>query len=380
MSLVLSEDQKLLKQSAADFVKKESPVSRIRELRDGEDPDGFSRALWAKMAELGWQGILIPEQYGGLGMGYLEVACVLEECGRNLAPEPMLSSVLLGANAVLLAGNEDQKNALLPRVADGSLLLALAYHERGARYSVYKVGASAERRDSSYVLNGEKALVFDGHAADRLVVSARTSGDETDHAGISLFVVDPGTPGVEVTRQQTMHLRSAATVRLSDVEVGADALLGEEGGAGPVLEDVIDRATVGLCAEMLGGTQAAFEMTVEYLKTRQQFGVAIGSFQGLKHRAAAMFIEIELMRSVVLGACQALDESAPDLREAVSAAKARSSDTARLVGYEGIQMHGGIGMTDEHDIGFYAKRARGSELTFGDGAYHRDRFAALQGF
>jgi acyl-CoA dehydrogenase len=380
MSLVLSEDQQLLKRTAAEFVKKQAPLGRLRQYRDGSDPLGFSRELWSKMAELGWPAILVPEEYGGLGMGYTELACVLEECGRNLVPEPLLSSALLGANSVRLAGSDAQKRALLPRVADGSLLLALAHHERGSRYEPTHIATRAARRGATYVLNGTKSLVLDGHAADSLVVAARTAGQVSDSAGVSLFIVEPAAPGVRITRQVTMDLRNTAVVELKDVEVAADMLLGEEGRGGEALENVIDGATLGLCAEMLGAMQAAFEMTLDYLKTRRQFDVVIGTFQALKHRAARMFVEGELARSAVLGACEAMDRGAPNRRALVSVAKARCSDAAVLAGYEGIQMHGGIGMTDEHDIGFYAKRARASELTFGDAAYHRARFAALQGF
>jgi alkylation response protein AidB-like acyl-CoA dehydrogenase len=380
MSLVLTEDQVLLKQSAADFVKKESPVSRVRKLRDERDPDGFSRALWRKMAELGWQGILIPEQYGGLSMGFTDLACVLEECGRNLVPEPLLSTVALGVNAVLLGGIDEQKREILPRVAEGSLVMTVAYQEKASRYDLTKVACRADRRGDAYVLNGEKTLVLDGHIADLLVVAARTSGAPGDARGVSLFLVPRGTPGLETKRQEAVHLRNLSWVSLRDAEVPARALLGAEGAGLDVLEAVTDRATSALCAEMLGGMQAAFEMTLDYLKTRRQFGVLIGTFQALKHRAARMFVEIELARSAVLGACDALDRGAPDARALVSVAKARCSDAAMLVGYEGVQMHGGIGMTDEHDIGFYLKRARGNEITFGDAAFHRDRFARVGGF
>jgi len=380
MSLVLSEDQVILKQSAADFVKKTSPVSRVRKLRDERDPDGFSRTLWSKMAELGWQGILIPEQYGGLSMGYVDLACVLEECGRNLVPEPLLSTVALGANAVLLAGSEEQKRDVLPRVAAGSLVMTVAYQEKTSRYDLSKVACRAERRGSGYALSGEKTLVLDAHVADLLVVAARTSGASGQPQGISLFLVPRGTPGLETRRQEAVHLRNVACVRLRDCEVPATALLGAEGGGLAVLEDVVDRATAALCAEMLGGMQAAFEMTLDYLKTRKQFGVLIGTFQALKHRAARMFVEIELARSAMIGACDALDRGAPDAQALISAAKARCSDAAMLVGYEGVQLHGGIGMTDEHDIGFYLKRARGNEIMFGDAAFHRDRFARAAGF
>jgi len=380
MALVLTQDQQLLKQTAGDFVKKESPVSRIRQLRDSRDSLGFSRDIWGKMAELGWQAILIPEEYGGLSMGYAEMACVLEECGRNLVPEPLLSTVLLGANAVLLGGTEECKSALLAKVADGSLLLALAYQEQGSRYSTSKVRTKAIANGEGWSLSGEKTLVLDAQAADKIVVSARTSGEEGDSTGVTLFLIDADAPGVEILPQSTMHLRSSAIVRLADVQVDRSAMLGTEGAGVPLLDAVIDRATVGLCAEMLGGSIQAFEMTLEYLKTRKQFGVLIGTFQALKHRAAQMYTELELARSAVAGACEALDSNADDARALVSVAKARCSDVAVLVGYESVQMHGGIGMTDEHDIGFYLKRARGSELTFGDSAYHRDRFAALQGY
>ncbi len=380
MGLVLSEDQQMLKKAAADFVKKESPVSRVRTLRDSDDPVGFSRDLWKKMADLGWPAIAIPEEAGGLGMGCLEMACVMEECGRSLVPEPLLSTVLLGAAAVVLGGSQARKADLLPRVADGSLLMALAYQERDARYDLARCRARAEKRGSSYVLSGEKTLVLDGHVADVLVVVARSAGDDSDRDGISLFLVERGAAGVELVRQKTVHLRQAAILRMNGVEVSSAALLGTEGNGLALLEDVIDRATAGLCAEMLGNMTAAFEMTLDYLKTRKQYGVPIGSFQALKHRAAKMFVELELARSSVLGACTALDHGAPEARALVSVAKARCSDAGALIGYEGLQMHGGIGMTDEHDVGFFLKRLRGSEMTFGDAAYHRNRFATLQGF
>jgi len=380
MSLVLNEDQLILKQSAADFVKKESPVSRLRKLRDERDPDGFSRSVWRKMAELGWQAMLIPEPYGGLSMGYRDLACVFEECGRNLVPEPILATVVLGANAVLLGGSEQQKREILPRVADGSILMTVAFQEKGSRYDLTKVACRAVRRGSGYVLDGDKVLVMDAHVADFIVVAARTAGAPGERRGISLFLVPRGTPGVTIDRQEAVHLRNVAMVRLTEAEVASTALLGEEGGGLEVLEAVVDRATAALCAEMLGGMQAAFEMTLDYLKTRKQFGVLIGTFQALKHRAARMFVEIELARSAVMGACEAIDRGASDAPALVSAAKARCSDTAMLVGYEGVQLHGGIGMTDEHDIGFYLKRARGNEITFGDAAFHRDRFARIGGF
>ncbi|HEY2773567.1 MAG TPA: acyl-CoA dehydrogenase family protein [Candidatus Binatia bacterium] len=380
MGLVLTEDQQMLKSSASDFVRNESPVSRVRHLRDSDDPVGYSPELWAKMAALGWPAILIPEDCGGLGMGYVEMACVLEECGRALVPEPLLSTVLLGANAILLGGSSEQKKTLLPPVAEGSRTMALAWQEKGARYDRTVSAARAEKSGSGWRLRGEKTLVLDGASADHIVVIARTAGADSDREGLSMFVVDRGAPGLSVVPQKTMHLRAAAVVRLSDVEVPVSALVGEQGNAAALLDDVLDRATVGLCAEMLGNMRTTFEMTLDYLKTRKQFGVVIGTFQALKHRAAKVFVELELSRSAVLGAATAIDQGAKDSRALVSVAKARCSDAAVLCGYEGIQMHGGIGMTDEHDIGLYVKRMRGNEMTFGDAAWHRDRFAAMQGF
>lgn len=380
MTFALTDEQQLLRGSAAQFVRDHSSLRRIRALRDSGDPDGFSRDLWRRMAELGWLGIIFPEEYGGLGLGYKDLIVVLEELGKGLMPEPWLSTVLLGGALVFRAGNAAQCEAVLPRVIRGELLLACAYQEPRSRYDVRHVTSRAERAGDGWRLHGEKILVADGHVADRLVISARTAGTERDAGGITLFLLDRSTPGVRVTRQSTVDSRIAARVELDRAFARDDAVLGSIGGGGALLDDAIDRATVGLCAEMLGGMEAASTMTLEYLKTRTQFGVPIGSFQALKHRAAILFTEIELARSAVMAAAVALDEGDPRAAEVVSVAKARCSDAFLLAGNEGIQMHGGIGMTDEHDIGFFLKRARAAEITFGDAAFHRDRFARLRGY
>jgi acyl-CoA dehydrogenase len=380
MQFALNDEQQLLHDSAAAFVRDNSSLKRIRALRDSHDPDGFSRALWAKMAELGWLGILFPEEHGGLGLGCKDLALVLEEFGKGLMPEPWLSTVLLGGTAVWRGGSGAQREALLPPLIAGELLLALAHQEAHSRYDLSHVTTRAERAGDGWRINGEKRLVLDGHVADRLIVSARTAGAPRDPDGITLFLLDARTPGIAITRQWTVDSRNAALVQLDGVAAGPGDVLGEVDGGLPLLAEVVDRATAGLCAEMLGGMEAAFAMTLDYLKTRRQFGVPIGSFQALKHRAAILFTEIELARSAALAAAMAVDESHPQTAQLVSVAKARCSDTFILVGNEGVQMHGGIGMTDEHDIGFFLKRARAAEITFGDAAFHRDRFAALQGF
>jgi alkylation response protein AidB-like acyl-CoA dehydrogenase len=382
LDLVLTEEQELLARTARELVTGRSSLRRIRTLRDSQDADGFSRDLWREMAGLGWLGITIPESFGGSGLGAMDQMVVLEEMGRGLMPEPMLSTVLLGANAILLGGSEAQKQEHLPAVAAGERLLTVAYQEARSRYDAHHVETKAAKAGSAWVLAGEKIQVLDGHVADRLIVSARTAGTVKDTNGITLFVLKPDTPGVTIERQSRIDGRNVALVRLDDVRVDADAVLGTVDGGGRILDATLDRATIGLTAEMLGAMSAAFEMTNEYLKTRVQFGVVIGSFQALKHRAAKMYIELELTRSAVMGAHRAIDEGKDDATIArfASLAKARASDAFVLLGNECVQMHGGIGVTDEHDIGFFFKRARVAEMTFGDAAWHRERTARLDGY
>ena len=380
MQLILTEDQELLAKTAADFVAQNSPVARVRALRDANDPDLFSRALWKQMAELGWVGIPFPESLGGAGMGLAELAVVLEELGRNLAPEPFLSTVLLAGQVLQLAGSEVQQTRWLEPVARGDAFLALAQQERGSRFDLHRVATRAESRGNRFRLSGEKVAVLDGGAADAIVVVARTAGAEGDRSGITLFLVANDTPGLRVERQSRVDSRGAALVHFDGCEVGDDARIGGLGEGLPVLEAAVDRATVGLCAEMLGSMSEAFARTLDYLKHRIQFGVPIGSFQALKHRAAELFIQIELCRSAVMAAARAIDAGGAEAAKLVSLAKARCSDAAILVANEAIQMHGGIGMTDEHEIGLYLKRARVAELTLGDGAWHRARWARLAGY
>jgi len=380
MQLVLTEDQELLAKTAADFVAEHSPVARVRALRDSRDPDGFSRALWKQMAELGWVGIPFAESLGGAGMGLAELAVVQEELGRKLAPEPFLSTVLLAGQVLQLAGSETQQKTWLAGVASGDTFLALAQQERGSRFDLHRVATRAEASGGRWQITGEKIAVLDGGAADAIVVVARTSGAADDRTGISLFLVPSRAPGLRVVRQSRVDSRGAALVQLAGCEVPEDARVGALGEGLPVLEAVTDRATVGLCAEMLGSMSEAFERTLSYLKHRIQFGVPIGSFQALKHRAAELFIQIELCRSAVMAAARAVDEGSPEAPALVSLAKARCSDAGILVANEAVQMHGGIGMTDEHEIGFYLKRARAAELTLGDGSWHRARWARLAGY
>lgn len=379
MALVLTEEQELLKETAADFCRNNVPVTHLRQLRDSKDAVGFSRKIWKEMAELGWVGILFPESVGGAELGFAELGVVLEECGRTLAPYPFMSTVLLGGRAILLAGSESQQTAILPGVCAGETLLALAFQEAG-RFRPLDIETKAESAADGYRLSGEKVFVLDGHVADLLIVAARTSGSSGDRGGITLFLVDPSAEGLSIERTDMVDNRNAARVRLEGVSVDASAVLGSVDSGADILEKLFDAAAIGLAAEMVGIVNEVFERTVEYLKTREQFGVVIGTFQALKHRAAEMFCEVELSQAVVLDALRAIDEDREDLPRLASAAKARLSDTASLVTCEGLQMHGGIGMTDEEEIGLFLKRAKAAELTLGDASYHRDRFARLTGF
>ena len=379
MPLTLSSDAQMVRDTAMDFFRERSPITALRKLRDSNDPDGFSRALWRQMAELGWTGFLVPEDQGGTGFGMVGLAQVMEAAGRTLAATPLLSTALIGASLLSSAGTADQKDEHLPALVAGERLFALALEE-GTRHQPNRIATSATKTASGYTLSGAKTFVLDGHVADVLIVAARTSGAREDRAGITLFLVPADAAGVTRTRTIMVDSRNAALVKLDKVVVGTDAVLGPVGGGADILDAVLDRARACLAAEMLGSAEEAFERTVQYLKDRKQFGVAIGSFQALKHRAAQMFCEIEVTRSAVIAACAALDEGTNDAAALVSLAKAKANDTMYLVGNEGVQMHGGIGMTDEHEIGFFMKRSRVAQATFGDAAFHRDRYAGLMGF
>ena len=380
MQLSLTEDQAMLAQTASAFFAENSPLTRLRKLRDSRDERGYSPELYQRMAELGWTAIPFEEKDGGLGMGLAGAILVSEAMGKKLASEPYVPSILLSGQLLSLAGSAAQKDAWLTPAIAGEKIIAFAQQEQNSRFNAAHVTTRATASKGGFVLSGEKRAVLAGSLADAYLVSARTSGSERSAEGVSLFLVPAGTPGLKVTRQFRIDSRNAAVVQLQDVQVPADALVGERDRALPLIESALDRATVALCGEMLGAMSEAFNVTVAYLKERKQFNVAIGSFQALKHRAAKMFIEIELARSATMVAARALDANDAEAKSLVSVAKARCSDAYVLIANEAVQMHAGIGMTDEHDIGFFIKHARVCELTFGDAAYHRDRFATLNGY
>ncbi len=379
MSLLLNEEQTLLKDYTHSFFGEKLPISALRALRDGKNETGFDRDLWRQMAEMGWAGVLLPETYGGVDFGYKGLGQVLEESGRTLAATPLVSTVLLSAPLVLEVGSDAQKQNILPAIVSGDLILALALEET-PRHTPANTALHAEADSDGYILNGAKTFVLDGHIADQLIVVTRTSGAPGDVDGLSMFLVDGGANGLTRKRTTLVDSRNAANLTFNNVRVEPDALLGPVDRAYGALEAILDGARIGLAAEMLGSGLEAFKRTIEYLKIREQFGVPIGSFQALKHRAALMFCELELTKSTVLEALTALDEKRSDVPQLASLAKAKACEMIELVTNEAVQMHGGIGMTDEEEIGFFMKRARVAQQTFGDAGFHRDRYATLMGF
>ena len=360
---VLTEEQSMLRDAAKSWVQEKSPVTAFRKMRDSGAELGYDTAAWNEMAEMGWAGVIIPEEYGGSNFGYLSLGLVLEELGRTLTASPLIASGLGAASALILGGDDAQKGEWLPKIADGSAVAALAIDE-GPHHKPENVSATV----SGGKLTGKKVFVLEGMAADVFVVSAKEGGK------IELYLVRADDAGVKRTKLSLADSRGAANVEFSGA--AADKL---SGGA-ELLEKTLDRARAGLAAEMLGAATQAFETTLDYLKTRVQFGQVIGSFQALQHRAAKMFTELELSRSAVEAALTAIDNDAPDVAELVSLSKAKMGDTFHLISNEMVQMHGGIGMTDAHDAGFYLKRARAAEAAFGNQAYHRDRYARIQGY
>ena len=376
---VLTEEQSMLRDAARTWTQEKSPVTAFRKMRDSGAPLGYDPAAFAEMAEMGWTGVIIPEEYGGSNFGYLSLGLVLEETGRTLTASPLLATGLAAASALILGGSDAQKEAWLTKFAAGEAVGALAVDE-GPHHAPEKVALEAKKSGSGYTLNGAKTFVIEGMAASVFVVSARTSGKPGDKDGITLFLVPADAKGVTRKQLKMADSRGYAAVTFAGVEVGADAVLGTVDKGGELLEKVLDRARAGLAAEMLGSALQAFDVTLDYLKTRVQFGQVIGSFQALQHRAAKMFTELELARSCVEAALTAIDNDSPDVAELVSLAKAKVGDTLHLVSNEMVQMHGGIGMTDAHDAGFYLKRARAAEAAYGNQAYHRDRYARINGY
>jgi alkylation response protein AidB-like acyl-CoA dehydrogenase len=373
MTLVLNEEQRLLKDTAKDFLNSAMPVSALRQLRDKKDSLGYSREHWQQMVELGWASMVLPEAYDGLDFGYMGLGAVIEESGRTLAASPLFSTVVLCSTIIVEGGNEEQKSILLPRIAAGDLNMALALEESPHHQpSGFTTTAIADGDD--FIIQGEKLFVLDGHSAEQLIVATQLE------TGVGLFIVDANSTGISRRRHHMIDSRNVATISFNQVRVKASALIANAKQGQDILNTAMDYGRVCLAAEMLGGAIECFERTVAYLKERDQFGVKIGSFQALQHRAAKMFIELELSKSVVLDALSAIDDKRADLPQLASLAKARLNDVFELVTNEAVQMHGGIGVTDELEIGFFLKRSRSATQILGNSGFHRDRYASLCGY
>jgi acyl-CoA dehydrogenase len=379
MSLVLNQEQSMLQQSARDFLSRQAPVKHLRSLRDAGGNRGFSPEVWAEMSALGWPAMAIAEEYAGLGFGFSGLGIVLQEAGRTLTPCPVLSSAMMATAAIVHGGNSAQKTALLPGMASGSTIATLAFDEH-AQHRPERVASTAKRTASGFCINGHKRFVLDGLMADHLIVSARTDDKAADGAGISMFIVPTTASGITITPCQVLDTHVLADVGLQGVQLPVAALLGTENEGLAILEYALDAGRIGQSAELLGVALEAFERSVAYLKERKQFGVPIGSFQALQHRAAVLFGELELCKSLVLNALQRLDSDDGDIAAMASMTKVKLVETASKATAEAIQWHGGIGMTDDFDIGFFYKRARILETMLGDRYFHLDRFARQRGY
>ena len=375
----LTEEQTLLKEQAKTWARDKAPVAKFRETRDSGTETGFDKGVWIAMGEMGWPGILIPEDQGGVAMGHLTFGVVLEELGRQLTASPLLASAGIGATAILLGGNKTQQGEWLPGLADGSRIVTLAIDE-APRHAPLQTTMEAKAKGDSFVLNGSKVHVAEGLSADAFVVATRTSGQPGSEEGLSLFLVPADQEGLSRKGLITADSRGYANLDFSNVEVPQSALLGDLDQGNSILERTLDCGRAYLAAEMLGVAAQSFDMTLDYLKNRVQFGQPIGSFQALGHRASMLYTEMEMTRSCVEAALQALDDGNEKAAELCSLSKCKAGKFLHHMSNELIQMHGGIGMTDEFDAGLYLKRARALEFALGNEAFHRDRFATLRGF
>lgn len=374
MALILTDDQTQLRDSARDFLSEQSPVKALRQLRDSADADGFSRPLWGQFAEMGYTGVLVPESHGGLGLGHVEAGVVMDQIGRQLCASPLLASGIVAVTALKLGGSAAQQSAWLPKLASAQAIATLAIDE-GGKHRPQRLATTARAEGEGWVIDGAKALVLDGHVADLLIVAARV-GD----AGTGLFLVDARAAGVTVERTVMVDAHNAARVRLQGVRVGADAILGTPETGAATLAATLDAGRCAAAAELMGLADEVFARTLDYIRQRKQFGRLIGEFQGLQHRASALYADLEISRAALIKAQQKLDADITTAGKAVAVAKARAGRTATTAVQEGVQMHGGMGMTDAFDIGFFMKRARVLNELWGDQHFHQDAFASHVGY
>ena len=378
MSLVLNEEQIFLKDSAKKFASEKTPTTHFREVRDSEIDNCYDDKIWQEMVSLGWTGILVPEEFGGSNFGVAGISSILEELGRTLTPSPLFSTAVVGVSLIKNASDDVKKDILTKVVQDG-LRLCFAIEESN-HHDPVKISCEAKKDGSNFIISGEKSFVIDGGFADKVIVACRTSGEEGTKDGLSLFVLDSSSEGLTITPTKMVDSRNAANMKFENVKVSSDMLIGKEDDAYEIIESVLDISRAAISAEMLGSALQAYEITLDYLKEREQFGSKIGSFQALQHRAAIMFSELELCKSCVIESITSFDEGGNDSERLASLSKAKVGEVFHLISNESVQMHGGIGVTDEYDIGLYLKRARVAEQIFGDSNFHKNRYAELTGY
>ena len=378
MSLILNEEQIFLKDSAKKFALEKTPTTHFREVRDSELENCYDEKIWQEMVSLGWSGILVPEEYGGSNFGVAGISSILEELGRTLTPSPLFSTAVVGVSLIKHA-NDDVKKEILPKVVSEGLRICFALEESN-HHDPLKTSCKAEKNGRTYKISGEKTFVIDGGFSDKIVIACRTSGEEGSKEGLSLFILDSGSEGLTVMSTKMVDSRNAANMKFDNVTVSEEMLIGKEGNAYEIIDSVLDISRAAISAEMLGSALQAYEITLDYLKEREQFGSKIGSFQALQHRAAVMFSELELCKSCVIESITSFDEGGNDSERLASLSKAKIGEVFHLVSNESVQMHGGIGVTDEYDIGLYLKRARVAEQIFGNSDFHKNRYAELTGY
>ena len=372
MAYVLNEEQSMLKDSAREFLKNNAPVSQLRSLRDSQEALGYDEGTWQQMVEMGWTALTIPEEYGGMGFGYFGLGQILEESGRTLTSSPLISSALMGTTAIIEAGTRTQKSDLLPKLIEGALKMTLAIDESN-RHDPKSTSTSLQAQNGGFMLNGQKQFVPDGHTSDKIIVFCKDSNGKA-----TLVIVDRNTDGLVIETDQMMDSRIYSTMRFNEVKITSNDIL--SGGGDKTIERILDISRIGIAADLYGTSVEAFERCIAYIKERKQFGVELATFQGLQHRAAIMYCELELCLSAVMNALNAIDNDKEDFALEASIAKAKMSKVAQLVTNEAIQFYGGIGMTDDEEIGFFLKRARVAMALLGDHNYHLDRFARLSGY
>ena len=379
MALVLNQELTMLRDSVSGYLSDFAPVGQLRRLRDENSTLRYDLKTWAKMSQMGWLGVIVPEKYGGVDMGLQAAGVISEEMGKHLTASPYISTSVMGVTALVKFGSERQKNTWLPTLVKGETIIAVAVDE-GRTHQPDYCDVRAERSGNGFKLTGDKKFVADGTNADLFLISARTSGGVKEKDGITVFLIEKGVLGLALKGQAMVDSRDTVSLNLNNIEVSSDDVLGEIDGGRNHLEPILDAGRVCLAAELLGPSQECLQRTLIYIKNRSQFGKAIGSFQGIQHRVAHLYSEVELSKSIVIAALQSSDKGQDDAPMMVSAAKSKLGSVAQLAAQEAIQMHGGIGMTDEYDIGFFIKRIRVADAMLGGSSFHADRFASLRGY